>query len=172
MGLSPAMVLGQKLWREFATQVLRNEGIDVRSPVRHVKTAAPEDLAAVLRSPRSILHRDRFDCTNASALLVGFPEETQGERSLGTAMEIAWADQLGIPVIAWFETAGVQREETHPMITECFSIVTTGPGGLLTAIQAVCSYLKEAPDLVLGLNPNWSNYKYMALRAQQEGDRG
>lgn len=68
----------------------------------------------VLSCQRGIMTRDFFDCTRADlvvANLFGAPIV-----SIGTVMEIAWAFQAKIPVIAIMDRAGNLHD--HPMIRE------------------------------------------------------
>jgi nucleoside 2-deoxyribosyltransferase len=111
-------------WRDVARVELAQYQIKAFSPLR-----AKEYLRAVgelkadcagygemnaLSSPRGIMTRDRFDATRADALLVNLLGATRV--SIGTCMEIAWADLKRIPVVVAMEAAGNVHD--HAMITE------------------------------------------------------
>lgn len=105
-------------WRNyFATLVPR---IQCLSPMRGKGYLEREAKIAhdypeiVLSCQRGIMTRDFFDCLRADAVTVNL----LGAKvpSLGTVMEMAWAYQARIPVIAIMEPEGNPHE--HPMIRE------------------------------------------------------
>ena len=75
-------------------------------------TGAYED--SVLSCSRGIYTRDRFDSLRCNVLLVNF----LGAKSVsvGTVMEIGWADSVQTPIICVMEPQGNPHD--HPMIRE------------------------------------------------------
>lgn len=114
-------------WRDYAITALARAGIKGLSPMR-----AKEYLAAVesdvgfsatceeyghlspLSGPRGIMTRDRFDATRCNILFVNLLGATKV--SVGTVMEIAWADLRRTPIVVAIEPEGNPHE--HAMIGE------------------------------------------------------
>lgn len=69
-----------------------------------------------LATDRAIMRRDHFDCVGADAILANL--ERAPRPSLGTAMELAWAYDHHIPVVAIYDDGGLHD---HPMIREAIS---------------------------------------------------
>ena len=110
---------GATSWREEAVSALAENGIVGLSPLRakdyllnEIKLADEYD--AVMSTGRAITTRDRFDCTRADMVLVNLLGASKV--SIGTVMELAWADLARVPVVLCIE-----REENpheHAMIRE------------------------------------------------------
>jgi nucleoside 2-deoxyribosyltransferase len=123
-------------WRAYAKQSLQDLGILALSPMRgkeylaHVTkfTADGDEYRpfSVMSSNRGITTRDRWDATTCDVLLVNFLGARQV--SIGTVMEIAWADAHRIPIVCCMEPEGNPHE--HGMITEVigFRCVTLDEG--------------------------------------------
>jgi nucleoside 2-deoxyribosyltransferase len=112
-------------WRARASADLGAYGIKCLSPLRAKEilravgrlSGTGEEYAhlGVLSLPRGVTTRDRYDATRCDALLVNL---LGAERvSIGTVMEIAWADLCRIPVVVAIEDRGNPHE--HMMIAEC-----------------------------------------------------
>lgn len=113
-------------WRRIAYDELARGGIHAMSPLRYKEylrhmvagelspTCAGYGELHCLSSPRGIMTRDRMDATRCDALLVNFLGATRV--SIGTVMEIAWADAHRIPVVCVMEESGNPHE--HAMISE------------------------------------------------------
>lgn len=105
-------------WREYcaaelpveirAISPLRAKGVELsrRGPLRD----AYEDNC--LTSTSGITTRDRFDCTRADAVLVNLYGAT--EVSIGTCIELGWADAHRIPIVLVIEHKGNIHD--HPMV--------------------------------------------------------
>lgn len=117
---------GASDWREFAKIDLAPYGIKGLSPLRakeylrQVKgplTGTGEEYAhlGVLSLPRGVTTRDRYDATRCDALLVNLLGADRV--SVGTVMEIAWADYCRTPIVVAMEPKGNPHE--HMMISEC-----------------------------------------------------
>lgn len=111
-------------WRVHAKAELANAGINGVSPMRGKDYLAKigkisgtgEEYAhlGVLSTPRAVMTRDRFDATRCDVLLVNL---LGAERvSIGTVMEIAWADACRTPIVCAIEPEGNCHE--HMMIRE------------------------------------------------------
>jgi nucleoside 2-deoxyribosyltransferase len=115
-------------WRDHAQDVLARLGIKALSPMRakdHLKSveadvgfsATCEEYGHLspLSCPRGIMTRDRFDATRCDVLLVNLIGASKV--SVGTVMEIAWADLKRTPIVVCIEPDGSNPHE-HCMISE------------------------------------------------------
>lgn len=108
-------------WRNVVQQKLSPYGVEGLSPMRakeYLKaeksiTGSYED--KVMSCARGITTRDRFDCMRCAVLMVNFLGAKKV--SIGTVMEIAWADSQRIPIICVIEDT--DNVHDHPMIREC-----------------------------------------------------
>lgn len=111
-------------WRKVVEKDLAEHGIRAFSPLRGKEYLASVPVLSshgreyvhlgVLSTARSIMTRDRFDATRCDAIFVNLLGAKAP--SLGTVMEIAWADLYRIPIICAMEAEGNPHE--HMMITE------------------------------------------------------
>ncbi len=133
-------------WRERAKSTLAYNGIDAFSPMRAKEYLAPlsdvggdtlKDAYAEhpLSTMKAILCRDRNDCTKSDAVIMYLKG---AERvSLGSVMEVAWADAARVPVVLVMEKDKSNPHE-HGLLTEACSFrVET----LDEAIKVVCAIL-------------------------------
>ncbi|KKN71188.1 hypothetical protein LCGC14_0423510 [marine sediment metagenome] len=103
-------------WRLSVAAELADYGISAYSPLRtkqflaslatiegHDSALYParDDLQRAVTSPTGILGRDYNDCVTSDVLFVNFLDSDA--RSLGTAMEIAWAWEAHIPIVMCIE---------------------------------------------------------------------
>lgn len=75
-----------------------------------------DELAAighVMSTSRGIMTRDRYDCTKCDVLLVNFLGAKKV--SIGTVMEVAWADANRIPIVCIMEPGNIHE---HGMVDE------------------------------------------------------
>jgi nucleoside 2-deoxyribosyltransferase len=132
-------------WRFHAKQRLAQFSIDGMSPMRakeflkDVRSFSPtcdsEGSHNALAKPRGIMTRDRYDATTCDVLLVNFLGAQSV--SIGTVMEIAWADLKRTPIVCACEDDG--NPHMHAMISEALGYrVPT----LDEAIDIVISILK------------------------------
>ena len=111
-------------WRKQVKEELGEAGIEAFSPMRakeylsHVEklTADCDAYAALsaLSSNRGIMTRDRWDATRCDLLFVNLLGTAKA--SIGTCMEIAWADLGRRPIVCAMEPTGNPHE--HGMILE------------------------------------------------------
>lgn len=117
---------GGQDWREHAKDVLGWSGIDAFSPLRakqYLREIGVLDSAGTADSkylglnamsePKGITTRDRFDCTGRDLVLVNF---LGAERiSVGTCIELGWADGARVPIVCAMEEDNIHR---HAMVNE------------------------------------------------------
>lgn len=120
---------GSTDWRAHAYQALNRMSygrIETLSPMRHKEylrgTGPILDTYenTVLSSQRGIFYRDKLDCTRADLVLVNMLGATRV--SIGTVMEIAWANARDIPIVLVMEDEGALNGESniheHSMLRE------------------------------------------------------
>ena len=128
-------------WRRKAAKELRAHGITILSPLRFkpwLKEAGGlldwYDRSALTRG-KGITARDRFDVMRSDVVLANVLYATQV--SIGTVMEIAWADSRRIPVVLVMEDRDNPHE--HAMLSECCAFRTQqlldGVGLVLRLLQ-------------------------------------
>lgn len=138
-------------WRNDAIAELKGVGIEAYSPMRakeFLKAIAADkpftsdgDKYAVLNplsSNKGITTRDRWDATRCGVLFVNFaPTHGMGIVSIGTIMEIAWADEVGTPIVCVMPQ-GNQHE--HGMVLEAigYRVQTLREG--LDIVKAIYAY--------------------------------
>ncbi len=109
-------------WRDYAIQKLfpirgmsPMRGKEYLSNVKEFTCDGDKYRAlSVLSSDRGIMTRDRNDATTCDVLLVNFLGATRV--SIGTVMEIAWADGRRIPIVCAMEKTGNVHD--HGMVKE------------------------------------------------------
>lgn len=114
-------------WRESTKELLRPFGIKTLSPLRsqeHLRkvgtftNAAAETarLESPMSMPKGLTTRDRWDAMRCDVLLVNL----LGAKtvSIGTVMEISWADTLRKPIVVAIEPDGSNPHE-HAMLNDC-----------------------------------------------------
>jgi len=107
-------------WREQAQVAMKGYPVTMLSPMRGKSELSGElsmDSKAYhrpLTCQRGIMTRDHWDATRCILLLVNLRGAQRV--SIGTVMEVAWAWENGIPVIAIMEDSGNIHD--HMMIRE------------------------------------------------------
>ena len=114
-------------WREEFIHRLKGTGIQCFSPMRgkdHLNLLAKEWLDGEFKDSvacsRAIMTRDRFDCSRATLVVANLLKSympKDARPSLGTTMELAWADANRIPIIAIIDKPE-DSPYNHPMINE------------------------------------------------------
>lgn len=137
---------GCTAWRERAIAELAQEGITGLSPMRgkeyleaiarDVPFTCDGDKYAIqgpLSTNRGIMTRDRWDATRCDVLLVNL----LGAKavSIGTVMEIAWADSRRTPIVCVMEREGNPHE--HGMIAEALGYRVPTLDEALLLIKAI-----------------------------------
>lgn len=143
---------GAEDWRAFAKEDLQRVGIKALSPLRAKdylrQVAGPlsgtgEEYAhlGVLSTPRGVMTRDRYDATRCDVLLVNL---LGAERvSIGTIMEIAWADALRTPIVVAIENSGNVHE--HMMVNEAIGFRVPALEQALDIVKAIADNVPVAP---------------------------
>lgn len=108
-------------WRIAVRKILADVGVTAFSPMRAKAFLARDAVLTkdgyegnVLSTQRGIMTRDRWDATRCDALFVNLLGAEVV--SIGTTMEIAWADAKRIPIVVAMEDQGNPHE--HAMIRE------------------------------------------------------
>lgn len=110
-------------WRDYVK--MRLEGFaNCLSPYRGKdflkgRTIQNVNYENVMATPKAITTRDRWDTTTADVVLVNLMDYSKF--SIGTIMEIAWADQARVPVVAVIP----QESEyfKHPILTQACAYI-------------------------------------------------
>lgn len=132
-------------WRKTAKQYLNRGGISAFSPMRgkdFLKKEVSLDAnceygeLSPIATPKGIMTRDRYDATTCDVLLVNLLGATRV--SIGTVMEIAWADGKRIPIVCAIEATGNVHE--HAMIDQAIGYRTAT---LKEAINIAIAILSE-----------------------------
>jgi len=95
--------------------------IEVLSPMRHKDYLLQETKigdsydSMIMSSQRGITARDRFDTTNASLVVVNLLGATRV--SIGTMIELGWADANNTPIVLVMEKDGSNVHD-HAMVRE------------------------------------------------------
>lgn len=113
---------GAQSWRDRAVELLDNIGLEGYSPLRakgYLKSAGVIEQSyedTPLSTDHGITTRDRWDVQTADAVL--FYLRDSGPRvSVGTMIEVGWADARRIPIIVVIEKSGNVHD--HPMVRDC-----------------------------------------------------
>lgn len=132
-------------WREYARDWLDAEDINAFSPLRakqHLRALGVLDNAGqptsaylglnALSEPSGITTRDRFDCTGRDMVLVNFAGAKAV--SIGTCIELGWADAARRPIVAVMEEDNIHR---HAMVNEVCGFIVNTLDEALTVCKAV-----------------------------------
>lgn len=107
-------------WRERVRKELAVEGIRALSPMRagvYIKDGDSDDC---MSNPRGITTRDRMDCTKCDVVMMNLLGTKK--ISVGTMIEIGWADANRIPIVLVIEDKGNPHD--HPMVNQCIGFRT------------------------------------------------
>ena len=134
-------------WRNEMGKRLADFGITGISPLRAKDYLAKEQtlqlsydgahdihsLAPVLSGARGITTRDRWDCHRCDVVFLNLLGATKV--SIGTMMELAWADASRIPTVVAMESSGNVHD--HPMVNECTGFRVTSLEDAVVVIRAL-----------------------------------
>lgn len=132
-------------WRDVAKEALQRDCIDAYSPLRAknylraigvLDSAGTPDSAYLglnpMSEPKGIMTRDRFDCMKRDMVLANFLGAKQV--SIGTCIELGWADAARVPIVAVMEEDNIHR---HAMVNEAAGFIVPTLEGALEVIRAV-----------------------------------
>lgn len=135
-------------WRDYVKRNI-DPGIVPLSPMRNKEYLSTETTVAdsyesiATSSSRGITARDRFDCQRADAILVNFLGVDKV--SIGSVMEIAWADAARKPIILVMDPESVHN---HAMIRGVASfIVSTLDEGIAIAESVLLPEVSQSSML-------------------------
>jgi len=106
-------------WREETAAVLASYEITALSPLRHKGYLAGETYIApsydehTMSKQKAITIRDRWDVMRSDIVLVNLLDTNR--ISIGTVMELAWADAFRKPIVLVMENGGMH---SHPLLEE------------------------------------------------------
>jgi nucleoside 2-deoxyribosyltransferase len=133
-------------WRAGAQRELDAHGIQAYSPLRGKDylravgrisgTGKEYQHMGALSTPRGVTTRDRFDATNCDILLVNLLGATRV--SIGTVMEIAWADLCRKQTVVVMEDQGNPHE--HMMLEQCTGYRVTNIEDALHIVKAIAGH--------------------------------
>ena len=110
-------------WRdEAAFRLVESWGLDVLSPVRGKDMTTSKDggLSTPEQTSKAIILRDYNDIQQADLMLVNLNLWGSPRPLVGTLMELAWAWEMKMPVVAvCAKSDSLMRD--HPFIQECVS---------------------------------------------------
>lgn len=141
---------GAEDWRAYAKGKLGEFGIKGLSPLRakdylrslDVLSGTGEEYAhlGVLSTCRGVMTRDRYDATRCDVLLVNL----LGAKSvsIGTVMEIAWADLKRTPIVVAMEATG--NCHAHMMISEAIGFSLPTLDQALDVVAAIADNARRA----------------------------
>lgn len=133
-------------WRDLVTAELREFGIKCQSPMRaavHLRHAAgvlgdceiqagTKPAVEAMSTPRGVVARDKFDSTRCDVLLVNLLGAKRV--SIGTCVEIGWANALNIPIIVVMEAGNIHN---HAFIRESASFITESLSDSVYIVKAI-----------------------------------
>jgi nucleoside 2-deoxyribosyltransferase len=126
-------------WRAYARQNLILHGIEGLDPMRgkdylaHEEKIADSYAGTVLSSQKGITTRDRWDCQRADVVLVNLLGADRV--SIGTVMEIAWADAVRTPIVLVTEPKGNIHD--HAMIREAAGFIVPTLDDAISIVVAI-----------------------------------
>lgn len=133
-------------WRNAVTAELAACGIKCLDPMRaavHLRNTAgvlgdceiiPGHKPAVeaMSTPKGVVARDKFDATRCDVLLVNLLGAKKV--SIGTCVEIGWANALNIPIIVVMEAGNIHN---HAFIRESASFITESLSDSVYIVKAI-----------------------------------
>ena len=130
-------------WRKGVADALAGYNVECLDPMRGKDYLSEEkcignDYDTVLSCSRGIMTRDRFDCTRADLLIVNFLGADKV--SIGTVMEIAWADLSRTPIIIVSEDSNIHN---HAMISEACGFRVESLDTAITVAKAILNLKGE-----------------------------
>lgn len=131
-------------WRQYASQELEKAGLKGISPMRFKGYLASLNgpISAhgkdyehlnVLSTPPAVVTRDRFDTCGADVVLMNLLDSKR--ISIGTMVELGWADAARVPVVGIMEADGNVHEHMFVSQLVGFRVTTLEEG--LRVVKAI-----------------------------------
>jgi len=134
-------------WRQDAQEELAKSGIKAISPLssavhlRHHKgvltdceiTPGLECAVRAMSTPTGVVTRDRFYCLNTDVMILNLLGSKRV--SIGSMVEVGWANARDIPIILIIEETGNLHE--HAFVTECCQFRTTNIADALYVVKGI-----------------------------------
>lgn len=121
-------------WRNEFTNRVKGSGIICFSPMRgkdHLNLLGKDwlkpDFKDAVACSKAIMTRDRFDCMGATLVVMNLLREfmpKDARPSLGSVLELGWADACRIPVIGIIDPPE-NSPYNHPMVNEALGFRVT-----------------------------------------------
>lgn len=131
-------------WREQAIVRLGAAGIMAFSPMRAKEYLSKEQqlsgdpeayVGRGFSCPKGIVTRDRFDCTTVDCVLFNLlPAEDTGIVSIGSMIEVGWADGAHIPIVM---AMSKDNPHYHAMVTEIAGYLVPTFHEALSMVEAI-----------------------------------
>lgn len=100
-------------WRQYARIALSSAGISALLP-NIAKTYQSEFHVTREGAAKVLTQRDKWFTTGCDVVLVNFePSDQTGFASIGTCIELGWANEAGVPIVAVLPQHNVH---VHPMV--------------------------------------------------------
>lgn len=104
-------------WRAYVAERL-DSSIEALSPMRHKEyllheTSIEDTYESLMSTQKAITVRDKFDTTRADVVIANLMGATRV--SIGTMIELGWADDNDIPIITVMESGNMHD---HAMVRE------------------------------------------------------
>jgi hypothetical protein len=96
---------------------------------------------SILSQPKSIFTRDKNDVRRSDILIANFLQTTH-KTSIGSVMEIAWAEEWAIPVIAVIQEDNVHN---HVMLVESFNFIVRTLKDAAFIANSLCGTYDQPP---------------------------
>lgn len=130
-------------WRQYAARRLAKNGIKALTPLRGKEYLSKFGILSshgreytgegVLATARGVMTRDRFDATRCDVLFVNLLQAKTV--SIGTMMEIAWADLKRTPIVCVMEATGNVHE--HMMLEQAIGFRLETLDEALSIVESV-----------------------------------
>ena len=134
-------------WRDMVGHELSTYGIKCLSPLRsaiHLRNhkglltdceivPGLECVVEAMSTPTGVVTRDKFDCVNCGVVILNLLGSKRV--SIGSMVEVGWANASNIPIVLIMEKTGNCHE--HAFVTECCQFRTTSINDATKVVRAI-----------------------------------
>lgn len=118
-GPMPGQQIDGEDWRDYAIERIRDEDIEVNVVLPYFLENYVDEWDITESDAATVLtHRDYRFSTESDFVLANFTDAES--RSMGTCIELGWADAFGVTVITVLQEGWVHW---HPMVRECSDFI-------------------------------------------------